>query len=98
MTRPARYGAVAGLAVLQLCATEHHGQVNLGALPIPGATVTVAQKDKTLSTITDPQGAYSFPDLADGAWTIEVEMRGFAVLRQEVSVAPDAAASEWNLK
>ena len=51
--------------------------VKFGGLPIPGATVTASQGDKKLVTISDPTGMYSFPDLPDGAWTIEVEMLCF---------------------
>ena len=40
------------------------------------------------------QGAYVFPDLADGTWTIKVEMRGFAPVEREVQ-SPGTA--EWNL-
>ena len=98
MTRPARFSAVAGLAVLRLFAAEYHGQVKFGGLPVPGATVTATQGNKTLTAISDPQGSYSFPELSDGTWTIQVEMRGFAAVRQEVQVAPDAAPSEWDLK
>jgi hypothetical protein len=98
MTRTARFSAVAGLAVLRLFAAEHHGQVKFGGLPVPGATVTATQGKKTLTAISDSQGTYSFPDLPDGTWTVEVQMRGFAAVRKEVQVAPDAAASEWDLK
>ena len=56
---------------------EYHGQVTFGGLAVPGATVTATQGDKQLATTTDPQGLYSFPDLADGKWTIEVRMTGF---------------------
>ena len=98
MTRPARLSAVAGLAVLRLFAAEYHGQVKFGGLPVPGATVTATQGNKTLTAISDPQGSYSFADLPDGVCTIQVEMRGFAALRQEVQVTRDAPSSEWNLK
>ncbi len=92
-----RYGAIAALAVVLVSATEHHGQVKFGGLPVPGATVTATQADKTFTAITDPQGAYSFPDLSDGTWTIQIEMPGFAAFHQEVQVARDAPGSEWNL-
>ncbi len=94
----ARKLAVLFLAVMVLSASEQHGQVKFGGLPVPGATVTATQAEKTLSVITDSQGSYSFPDLADGTWTIQVEMQGFAAINQEVTVARDAPASEWNLK
>src|SRR5580704_3797782 len=92
-----RFGVIAALAVVLLSATEHQGQVKFGGLPVPGATVTATQADKTFTAITDPQGAYSFPDLSDGTWSIQVEMPGFAAFRQQVQVAPDSHASEWNL-
>jgi len=98
MTRPARFSAAAGLAILRLFAAEYHGQVKFGGLPVPGATVTATQGDKTLTAISDPQGTYSFADLPDGTWTVQVDMRGFAAVRKELQIAPDAAASEWDLK
>ena len=66
------------LAAGTLPAGEHRGVVKLGTLPVPGAAVTARQGDRTVATLTDLQGAYVFPDLADGKWTISVEMRGFA--------------------
>ena len=92
------YAALAWLAVLSLAAAEHHGQVNFNGLPVPGATVTAAGGDKKLVAVTDQQGAYSFPDLADGVWTIQVEMLCFATIKQEVAVAPGAPSPVWELK
>src|ERR1035437_4564809 len=86
------------ITVAGLMAAEHHGTVKCGALPIPGASVTAIKGDKKLFTTTDVNGRYSFADLSDGAWTIEVEMLGFAKLSNEVGVAFDAPAAEWNLK
>ena len=78
--------------------TEYHGQVTFGGLPAPGATVTATQGGKQLVTITDQQGLYSFPDLADGKWTIEVEMTGFAIIKQEIVIGPNTPAGKWELK
>ena len=86
------------LAVTQLLASEHHGIVQSGGLPIPGATVTAAQGDKKLATTTDEQGAYSFPNLADGVWTVQVEMMGFAKATNEIGIAPQAPSPTWELK
>ncbi len=86
------------LAGVLLRASEQHGQVKFGGLPVPGATVTATQGEKTLSAITDSRGNYSFPDLADGTWTIQVEMPGFATLQKAVTVVREAPASEWDLK
>jgi len=93
--------AIAWLSGLGLAmASEYHGQVTFGGLPLPGSTVTVTatQGDKTAVAITDSQGFYSFPDLADGKWTIAIEMTGFAPVKQEVTVAPNAAAGAFEMK
>ena len=71
------YGTMAWLAVSVLAASEHHGIVKFGGLPVPGATVTAVQGEKKLVAVTDQQGAYSFADLADGVWNLQVEMLCF---------------------
>src|SRR5579859_562557 len=78
-------------------ATEYHGQVFFGGVPVPGATVTVTQGDKRLSTITDRQGLYEFADLADGKWKIEVEMSAFSTIDGDVTVAPNMPQGNWDL-
>src|SRR6266566_1838449 len=91
--------AIGWLSVANLAAaSEHQGQVTFDGLPVPGATVTATQGSKELSTITDRQGLYSFPDLTDGTWTIEVKMTGFSTIKQDVAIAPDAPAAKWELK
>ena len=92
-----------GSAVLPLLGSEHHGTVKYGGLPLPGATVTAKpanakQGDKTFGAISDLEGHYSFPDLPDGMWTIQVEMPLFAASQQEVTVGTGAAAADWDLK
>ena len=81
-----------------LAASEHRGQVTVGMVPVPGATVTATQADKQIVTSTDQDGAYRFPDLADGAWTLKVEMIGFAPASQDITVAPNLPPSIWELK
>jgi hypothetical protein len=61
-------------------------------------TVTVTQGNKILTAITDPQGTYTFPDLPEGAWTIQIEMLGFAPIRQEVIISPQTPIPEFELK
>ncbi len=78
--------------------TPYRGQVTFGGLPVPGATVKATQGTRQFSTTTDQEGLYSFPDLTDGAWTIEVEMTGFASLKQEVAIGPNASPAKWELK
>ena len=92
------YAALAWVAVSGLAAAEHRGQVNFNGLPVPGATVTATRGEKKLVAVTDQQGAYSFPDMADGVWTIQVEMLCFATIKQEVAVAADAPSPVWELK
>ena len=81
-----------------LWGSEYHGQVTLGGAPVPGATVTATQAGKKMATVTDLQGNYTFADLADGTWTVQVEMTGFAATQQEVAVAKDGLAGKWELK
>ncbi len=86
--------AIPGLAA----ASEYHGQVTFNGMPVPGVTVTATEGAKSFSTITNQQGMYSFPDLPDGSWTIEVEMAGFAPVKQDVVISPNMPASKWELK
>jgi len=77
--------------------------VKYGGLPLPGATVTAKpvnakEGDKTFGAISDLEGRYSFPDLPDGMWSIQVEMPLFATAQQEVTVGAGAAAPDWELK
>jgi trimeric autotransporter adhesin len=83
------------LSVFALNAAEHHGQVSFGGVPVPGATVTATQGDKKLTAVTDMDGIYSFPDLADGTWSMQVEMSGFAPSKQDVAAS---AVPMWELK
>lgn len=69
-------------------ASPYRGVVTFGELPLPGATVTATQGDKTLSVLSDSSGAFAFDDLADGKWTITVQMQCFEPLHEAVTVAP----------
>ena len=84
--------------VAALIASEHHGIVKSAGLPVPGATVTATQGDKKHVTTSDENGRYAFADLADGLWTLDIEMMGFEKLTKEVGIAYDAPSPEWNLK
>src|ERR1017187_5132899 len=86
------------VALAGLFASEHHGVVKSGGLPVPGATITATQDSKKVVTTTDDQGAYMFPDLVEGVWTIQVEMLGFAEVSRDIGVAPDAPSPQWDLK
>ena len=92
------------LLVVLLCAArnaaarEVHGQVFFNGQPVPGVTVTVTKDGKSFSAVTDEQGLYEFPDLADGAWKIQIEMEGFSPLAAQITVAASAPAAHWDLK
>ncbi|HEX5107150.1 MAG TPA: carboxypeptidase regulatory-like domain-containing protein [Vicinamibacterales bacterium] len=88
---------VALLGSLSLAAADHSGQVTATGVPVPGATVTATQGDKKVATSTDAQGGYRLPDLADGVWSIRVEMPGFTPVVRDVTVEADAPAATWEL-
>ncbi len=78
-------------------ATEIHGVVSFNSLPVPGATVTVTRDATKQSTVTDQSGVYTFDNLADGAWKIEIAMDGFATIHADLTVAPNMAPGKWEL-
>jgi hypothetical protein len=89
----------AGLLIqLQAVASEHHGQVMFGGLPVPGVLVTASQGDKKMTAVTNDVGIYAFPDLPDGTWTLQVQMTGFAPVKQDVTSGPNATADKFELK
>jgi trimeric autotransporter adhesin len=79
-------------------ASEYHGRVTFGGLPVPGATITATQGSQKVVAVSDQQGSYSFADLADGAWKIQVEMQCFSTIEQTVTIAPNVPAGSWELK
>jgi len=97
-SRPAIICLLLLLALFNLAAVEHQGRVTFNGLPVPGVTVTATQAGKRLTAVTDQQGAYGFPDLAEGIWTIRVEMLCFAPIEREVAVTPAAPRPEWQLQ
>lgn len=90
--------ATALISLLPLGAAPHQGVVKFGGLPVPGATVTATMADKKLTAITDPQGNYSFADLADGNWTVRVELLCFEPLEKEIGIAASVPPAQWELK
>lgn len=81
-----------------LIAADYRGEVEFGGLPVPGAIVTIARDGQKFTAVTDQQGMYAFPDLADGAWKIQIEMQCFATLTQDATVASGAPIAKWELK
>jgi len=85
---------LAGLAL----GSERHGIVKFGGLPVPGATVTAVEGDKKFTTVTNQDGVYTFADLGDGTWNIDVEMLCFAPSKQDVTLGSDAVIADVELK
>src|SRR5882762_4069160 len=81
-----------------MMASEYHGRVTFGGLPVPGATITATQGSQKIVALSDQQGSYSFADLADGTWKIQVQMQCFSTIEQTVTIAPNVPAGSWELK
>ncbi len=86
------------LASKAALASEHHGQVTFGGLPVPGATITATQGSQKFAAVSDQQGVYSFADLPDGTWKILVEMQCFSRIEQTITIAANMPAAKWELK
>ena len=95
---PLRISALLLLLAGSMFASEHRGVVQFGGLPVPGATVTATQGDKKVTAITDDTGVYTFKDLADGTWTVEVQMLVFDPVKREIAVPANAEQATWDLK
>jgi hypothetical protein len=79
-------------------AAEYRGQVQFGGLPVPGASVTATQGEKKVAVITDDRGIYTFPDLAAGVWSVEVQMLCFETVKKDVTIGPTAQPDTFELK
>ena len=86
------------LTALTLRAAEYHGRVRYGSVPVPGATVTLTQGSTELTTVTDSQGLYEFPSVAEGGWKISIVLRGFAPMRGSVTIGATNEQGEWTLQ
>ncbi|MBV9761225.1 MAG: carboxypeptidase regulatory-like domain-containing protein [Acidobacteriaceae bacterium] len=86
------------LLELSLSASDYHGRVTFGGLPVPGATVILSQASEKFNTVTDQEGLYSFSGLPDGQWTIEVDMLCFEPVRQEISIPQNTPPIDLELK
>jgi hypothetical protein len=84
-------------ASIRTAASEYHGQVTFGGLPVPGATITATRGTKKLTAISDQGGIYNFDDLPDGQWKIQIEMQCFATIQADVTIAPNTPAGKWEL-
>ncbi len=93
-----------GLIVLSVCfiaapslvwaqLLQYAGQVTIGGVPVPGASVTATQGDQRKTTVTDDRGIYRIDDLREGPCQIRVEMLGFEPAIVDVVVSPTTAAT-----
>jgi outer membrane biosynthesis protein TonB len=90
--------ALVCLACAPLFATEYHGVVRFAGLPLPGATLTATRDDKKFVAATNIDGVYSFPNLPDGDYSIQIEMLCFTTVKKDVVIAPGVPAAEWEMK
>ena len=79
-------------------ASPYRGVVTFGGLPLPGATVTATQGTITKTAVSDTDGTFQFDDLADGKWTIDIQMQTFARVHADVTIAPSVPAGAYDLK
>src|SRR5579862_5967665 len=86
------------LTAQTLWAAEYHGRVRYGGVPVPGATVTLSQGSTELTTVTDSQGLYEFPKVAEGSWKINIELRGFTSMSGAVTIGATNEQGEWTLQ
>jgi trimeric autotransporter adhesin len=79
-------------------ASENQGRVLSNNLPVPGAIVTAVRGTTKFVTISDAQGNYSFADLSDGTWKMDVKMFCFVPAERNIIVVAGAPATQWELK
>jgi hypothetical protein len=78
-------------------ASEYHGQVTFGGYPVPGAIVTATQGEMKIAVVTNAEGVYSFTELANGYWSIEVEMQCFSAIQADITVTANTPLAKWNM-
>jgi trimeric autotransporter adhesin len=76
----------------------YHGIVTFGGLPLPGATVTATQGSQKFAAVSDQGGVYHFDNLADGSWTIVVEMQCFEAIHAQATIGADTQPGKWEMK
>jgi hypothetical protein len=97
--RPGYYVVCALLLafVAGLRASDQSGQITFTGLPVPGAIVTATQGEKVVTATSNEEGFYRLSGLADGVWTVKIEMSGFAPLVKEVMMAEGAPPVTFEL-
>jgi carboxypeptidase family protein len=78
-------------------ASQYHGQVTFHGWPVPGATVTVTQGTKSVRSVSDQGGLFTFTDLENGPARVQIEMQGFSTLAVEVTILPNTSGAKFEL-
>lgn len=94
-----------GLALLPAAQAQTSGANLVGKVtdkngaPLPGATVTVTQKETgfTRSTVSESDGTYRLPSVPVGTYTVTVELNGFATVTVEEVRLNVASQREINI-
>jgi len=79
-------GIVLATAAFPAGGSDLSGRVLFNGLGVPGAMVTATRADRTITTLSDDDGAFRFANLDDGTWAIRVEMRGFVTVNRDVTL------------
>jgi len=96
---------VLGLALLPAAQAQTAGANLIGRVldksgsPLPGATITATQKETGFnrSTVSESDGTYRLPSLPVGAYTVTVELNGFATVTIEEVRLNVASQREINI-
>lgn len=80
-----------------MSAADQRGRVVFNGVPVPGATVTATQGQTVRTAVTEADGSYSLPELADGEWRFAIAMRGFAPVSETIVIGRETGQREWPL-
>ena len=73
-----------------LSAADYFGLVTFNGLPVPGATVTATRGQSRTTATTNQDGIYHLAEIADGLWTLTIELFGFAPITREIVIPTTA--------
>jgi hypothetical protein len=73
------------------------GRVVFSGLPVPGAVVTATGEGRVLTTVSNDDGAFRFPTVTSGTWTVRIEMVGFVTLAHDVVLPMTGPPPVWTL-
>ncbi len=94
-------GLAAGSAFAQLTTGEVFGKAtDASNAPVPGVTVTLegASLQQPLVAVTTSTGAYRFPQIPIGSYTVTFSLSGFTTVKRDKVVIQTGFAAEINAK